>query len=429
MYINIYRFITRYLGFLIDAYLLYRLSKGKEDKERFSERHGKTKTARPKGALLWFHAASIGESVSVLPLINKINSRYPNLKILVTTGTLTSAKIMANRLPKGAIHQFVPVDKFSAVKRFIDHWRPDIAFWVESELWPNLVIETARTGCKLILVNGRMSADSHANWLKYKQVSNEILSQFSLCLVQTDDDQKRYSELGAKEVIVCGNLKYDAPALPGNPQEVGDLISQLGDRISWVAASTHSGEEEIILNIHKRLKERFPDILTILVPRHPKRRRDIINLIKEQNLTYSTRSGKDKITASTDIYLVDTIGEIGTIYRASGIAFMGGSLVNHGGQNPLEPARLDCAILSGDHYHNFKEIYSEMIFHGAVTLVRSENELVENLEKIISDINLQKELAHKAHEFVESKRGILDKCLEQIEPYIKPLIIYNFPTK
>ncbi len=429
MLIKTYRFVTRYLGFLINIYLYYRLLKGKEDKLRFSERFGRTKISRPKGALLWFHAASIGESVSILPLINKISGKYSNLKILVTTGTITSSKVMANRLPKNAIHQFVPVDKLSAVKKFLNHWRPDLAFCVESELWPNLVIETARTGCPLILLNGRMSSSSHKNWLKYKGISSQILSKFSACLVQTEDDKTRFTELGANEVIVCGNLKYDAPALPGNPQEVGDLISQIAGRPSWVAASTHNGEEEKILRIHKKLKNRFPDLLTILVPRHPKRGKEIVNLIKDNDLTYAKRADKDKIIPYTDIYLVNTIGEIGTIYRSSGIVFMGGSLVNHGGQNPLEPARLDCAILTGEHFFNFKEIYSEMIFQGAVNLIRTENELAHNLEKIISNINLQKELSHKAYEFVESKRGILDRYIENIEPFLKPLTIYNFPIR
>ncbi len=419
MKLKLYRFITKYFAFLVRLYLNYRLIKGKEDSERFYERLGQPSADRKDGFLIWFHAASVGESVSVIPLISEITKKFPHINILMTTGTLTSSKLMASRLPSKVIHQFIPVDTYDAVQKFLSHWQPNLAIWVESELWPNLIIETKKSGCNLMLINGRMSDESFRKWKNNLEFAEQIISNFSLCLVQTEEDKFKYSDIGAKQVIIAGNLKYEAPTLPSNPDEFGSLILQIGNRNIWLSASTHSGEEEIIIEAHKKLAEIFPDILTIIMPRHPKRLKEIETLLKNNNFQFSVRSKKQKILPQTNFYIADTIGEAGLFYRIANIVFMGGSLVNNGGQNPLEAARLKCAILSGKNYFNFQEVYSEMKVNNAVKIIKDSDGIFQNVKNLLSDISLQKKLANSAFEYVESKKGILENYLNQIEVFIK----------
>lgn len=421
MKLKLYKFLTKYFSGLFKAYIYYRLFKGKEDNVRIKERFGIASTPRPKGFIIWFHAASIGESVSVLPLIFKIAKKYPALNILVTTGTVTSSKIMASRLPKNAIHQFVPIDTHDSVKKFLYHWKPDLAFWIESELWPNLILETSRIKTPMILVNGRISEESYIKWKRNLIFAREILSKFALCLVQTEDDNYRYSELGARKVEIAGNLKYEAPALPGIPTEFGNLIKQIGYRNIWLAASTHQGEEEVVISTHKKLKEKFPDLLTIIMPRHPKKASEIISFLKNNKLPYAQRSKKEQVKPEAEVYIADTIGELGLFYRLSNIVFMGGSIVKHGGQNPLEAARLECAILSGEYYFNFEEIYNEMKAKHCVMMVKSADDLVTQVGKLLSDNKLRNNYSYMAMEFVNSKRGVLAKYFDAVAPYLNEL--------
>ncbi|MDX1948918.1 MAG: 3-deoxy-D-manno-octulosonic acid transferase [Rickettsiales bacterium] len=419
MLLKLYRFITRYFSFLVRLYLNYRLFKGKEDSERFYERLGYASADRKEGFLIWFHAASVGESVSVVPLISEISKKFPHINILMTTGTLTSSKLMASRLPNNVIHQFIPVDTYDSVHRFLSHWQPNLAIWVESELWPNLIIETKKSNCELLLINGRMSDESFRKWKNNLEFAEKIISNFSLCLVQTEDDKFKYNDIGSPKTIIAGNLKYEAPTLPSNPEALGNLILQIGNRNIWLCASTHIGEEEIIIEAHKKLQEVYPDILTIIMPRHPKRARDIEKLISNSNLKFATRSKNQKIKPETDIYLADTIGEVGVFYRVANIVFMGGSLITHGGQNPLEAARLGCAIISGKNYFNFQEVYTEMKIKKAVILVKDSEAIFQNVKNLIADYNLQKQAANLAFEYVESKKGILANYLNHIEGFIR----------
>lgn len=421
MNIKLYKFISILLSPVIDFYLFYRKKKGKEDLERFPERVGKGSFPRPTGALIWVHAASVGEAISVLPLVNKIVKDYPDINILLTTGTVTSSKILESKLPKNIIHQYVPIDKYYVVTRFLSHWRPDCAIWVESELWPNLLSETQKTGCPIVLINARMSEDSFEKWKKYSKLSSDILSCFSHCLVQSQEDAGRFSKVGAKNVTVAGNLKYEAPALPADPAETGKLVGMIGDRPIWLAASTNKGEEAIIKFVHDKLSQKHDKILTIIAPRHPERCAEIIEEFSSQNLEIAVRSRGDEITPSTNIYIADTVGEMGIFYRLSGIVFMGGSLVKHGGQNPLEAARLECAILSGVNTDNFKDVYKEMQHYNGVLVVKDAGDLVAKIDLLMTDHDKLEELADNAINFIDSKSGIIEKYMEYLRPYLNPL--------
>lgn len=421
MNLKLYKFFSIILSPFIDLYLLYRKKKGKEDNQRFHERLGKPEIPRPSGALIWVHAASVGEAISVLPLMNKISDSYSDVNILLTTGTVTSSKVLESKLPKNIIHQYVPIDKYHVVKRFLDHWSPDFAIWVESELWPNMLSETHKTGCPIVLVNARMSENSYEKWKKHGAFSRDILSCFSQCLVQSDEDAKRFSDAGAKNVAVIDNLKYEAPALPADPAETGKLVSMIGDRPLWLAASTNKGEEEIIYFVHNKLSEKYDKLLTIIAPRHPERSKDIKDSFEEKELKVSVRSKGDDIDPEVNVYIADTVGEMGIFYRLSEIVFMGGSLVEHGGQNPLEAARLECAILSGVNTENFRDIYSQLQDSKGVLMVKDAGDLVTKIDDLLADHDKLEELARNAFDFIDSKSGILDSYMEYLKPYLNPL--------
>lgn len=421
MFLQLYRLLTFLGAPLIYCYLLYRKKIGKEDPQRFRERLGYAASSRPSGALIWVHAASVGESLAVLPLIQKISQKFPKCNILLTTGTVTSARMIASKLPDNAFHQFVPVDHSLAVTRFLKHWQPNLTLWVESEIWPNLITKTSYY-CPLILVNGRISDRSLKKWQRSPSLSRYLFSRFTLALPQTKLDAKRLEVLGAKNVKYLGNIKFDAPPLAADPKKMGELVSQLNDRPCWVASSTHSGEECMIGEVHRQLREEIPDLLTIIVPRHPNRAKDIVNELSPLKLDIALRSKVGDITENTDIYLADTMGELGIFYRLVSIVFVGGSLVPHGGQNPLEPARLECAVMFGPHTDNFSEIVGELLENEAVIRVESKEHLKTTLSDLLHNTEKQEELCNAVMKVVESKSGVMDAYIEQIEPYLQKII-------
>jgi len=421
MYLKLYRWLTTLIGPIIDLWLIYRRRKGKEDHKRFPERLGHPGFPRPKGSLVWFHAASVGEATSILPLIEHMIKQYSDVNILITTGTVTSAKMLKPRLPERVIHQYVPIDKMVTVRRFLAHWHPNLALWVESELWPNLVIETQKSGCPMIQINARISANSVQKWQRYGNFSHDVLGCFSLSLSQSKEDQERLELLGAPHVKCLGNLKFDAPALPADPKETGRLVTMIGDRPIWVASSTHPGEETIISNVHCALKENHDRLLTIIIPRHPERGEALQSEFRNKGLSVALRSMKQEIGQETDIYIADTIGELGIFFRLAGIVFIGGSLVEHGGQNPLEPARLECALITGPWHTNFMRIYKELKDAEAVRIVQNEKDLLSQVETLLTDHDIQEKLAATSLQLMESKGGVLSAYIEEITPYLKPL--------
>lgn len=362
-----------------------RLREGKEDAARLRERTGEAGRSRPQGSLTWIHGASVGESLSVLPLVARMKAQDPALNVLVTTGTVTSAKLMAERLPAGAIHQFIPVDHPRFVRGFLDHWRPDKVLFVESEFWPNLLIETRRRARFMALVNGRVSPKSFEEWKGKPQTIRYLLSQFDFLIAQDRQNAERLSALAGRAVPSFGNLKNAAPPLPGDSLEETRILAQIEGRPFWLAASTHPGEEEAIYSAHRALKAEFPKLLTVIAPRHPGRGEEVAALAATQGLSARRRSRGQPISAGTDVYVADTLGELGLFYRISNIAFVGGSLVEKGGHNPLEPARLASAILHGPHIFNFVETYADMRGAGGAALVRNDRDLALAIKRLFAD--------------------------------------------
>lgn len=420
--LKIYQIITVLAAPLIRLYLFKRKTKGKEDKARFKERLGYASQQRQTGHLVWVHAASAGESISVLPLIEKISTAYPNSNFLITTGTVNSAKVVANMLPKRTAHQYVPVDILPCVRRFLNYWRPDIALFVESEIWPNLITQTAKY-CPLFMVNGRVSKKSFENWQKYGNFSQQVFSSFTKCFVQSDGDANYIKALGAVDVKNVGNIKYDAQPLPYDAQKMEELNTMIKGRKLWLAASTHKehgeAEEVMAAEIHKEIKKQYPDLLTIIAPRHPARKSEILSELVPLGVNVAVRSDGQKIMPKTDIYLADTMGELGLFYRLANVVFIGGSLVARGGHNPLEPARLGCSIIVGKYTFNFTEINSEFMEKNAMMVAESTNALKTEILDLFENQEKATRLSSAALKLVQEKTGILDGIIQEIAPYIK----------
>jgi len=414
---EIYRFLTWLAAPALHVYLRMRRIRGKEDRTHFPERFGIASLARPEGRLVWCHAASVGESLSVLSLIEAIIKNFPEWKVLLTTGTVSSAKLLSKRLPNGAIHQYVPVDKTSYVARFLDHWRPDLALCVESELWPNMLSELKRRNIPAALLNGRMSEKTFGRWNLAGGMAREIMKTFSLVLAQTGEEGDRFSALGASNVHCIGNLKFAAAPLPCDELELDRLRLQAGTRPVWLMASTHQGEEETALSVHAHLRAQWPDLLTIIVPRHPERGESIMKLIGRVGLRGVLRSRQKNIQQQTEIYLVDTMGELGLFYRLASVVCVGGTFTWKG-HNPIEPAQLGCAVLFGPDMTNFASIAEEMLASRAAFQVHSANELAVRLEQLLSAPEDMFALANSGRAFVEQKRGVLEETLRLLTPWL-----------
>ncbi len=417
MILSLYRVVTTLGEPLISIYLRRRMNDGKEDRARFPERQGIASRPRPEGRVVWLHAASVGEAVSVLPVLERIQARA-NTTALITTGTVSSAELMAGRLPAGAIHQYVPVDRVAWVRRFLDHWKPDLALWLESEFWPNMLTETAARGVPVLLLNGRISPRSFGRWQGNPRLAKHIMSAFQLCMGQTEADAERLRRLGAQRVAAPGNLKFAAPPLPVDDAELARLAQLFDGRPRWLAASTHPGEEIIAGRVHRALKARFPGLLTIVVPRHPTRGKSIASELKALGLAVVRRAAGEPVAASTDILVADTIGEVGLFIRLAPLVFMGKSLTVRGGQNPLEPARLEASILYGPLMDNFDQVAARMEVAKAAHLVADEIALTEAIARRLGDPALLKDEGARASAFASTEAGVLDRVMALIEPFL-----------
>jgi 3-deoxy-D-manno-octulosonic-acid transferase len=414
-----YALLTTAATPLASHVLRRRLKRGKEDPRRMAERRGETAATRPHGTLVWVHGASVGELAAAIPLIERLRGR--ELNILVTTGTVTSAALAAKRLPPGAIHQFAPLDAPLFIARFLDHWRPNLALFVESDLWPNTIMAAAQRNIPLILINGRLSARSFERWRYLPGTIETLLKQLDLCLVRTADDAERFDALGAPRITTTGNLKLDVPPLPVDSDKLARLKAAIAGRPVFVAASTHSGEETAIIDTQRRLKANFRGLLTILVPRHPERGPGIASAIVGAGLSCTLRSRGLLPTGATDIYIADTLGELGLIYRVAPIVFMGGSLIPHGGQNPIEPAKFGAAILHGPHVANFADIYAALDRARGAELVPDAGRLPLRVGAWLTDAQERARVSAAAKATVDVLGGALDRTLTALEPYLLQL--------
>lgn len=411
-----YRTAGRLAAPVVDLALGLRRRAGKEDPARRAERRGIAGHPRPTGRLVWVHAASVGETLAVIDLVERLVAR--GTPVLVTSGTVTSAAIAAERLPAGALHQYVPVDVAPWVARFLDHWRPDLAVFVESEIWPATIRALDDRGIPRVLVNARVSERSARRWHRLDGLPRALFGGFALVLAQSDGDGERLAGLGAPRVLATGNLKFDRPPLAVDAAELGRLRAGLAGRPAWVAASTHDGEEAIAAAVHARLTTRLAGLLTVIAPRHPRRGDDIAATLAAAGLRVARRSQGETPEAATDVYLADTIGEMGLVYRLAPIAFVGGSLVPHGGQNPIEPARLGVAVLHGAAVRNFADLYRALDETGGARPVADADDLAEAVAALLADAAGRAAMVDHAQAVVDRSTGALDRTLAALAPWL-----------
>ena len=415
---TLYRGLTQFGGPAIRYYLHRRRLAGKEDATRHGERLGQSSRPRPEGPLVWFHAASVGESLSVQSLIHRLLAADPTVHVLVTTGTVTSAQLMAQRLPPRACHQFVPVDRPAYVARFLDHWRPDLVLWIESEIWPNMLWEIGRRGLRAALINARMSERSARRWQRVPAFIAPLLGAFRLCLAQTIADAERLKRLGGRDVRAVGNLKFSAPPPPADPERLAALQAAIGNRPVWLLASSHPGENEIAAEVHARLSPRLPNLLTMIAPRHPQRAGAIYGMLKERGLTAARRSTGALPGAEDAVYLADTMGEMGLFYRVAPVVCVGGSFVPHGGQNPIEPAQLGCAVLFGPWMTNFAEVAAELASNAAAIPIADSTDLTATIDRLLTDPDACRRLAAAAERITFNHRRIVEAALSALRPLL-----------
>ncbi len=403
----------------IRRHLKQRAARGREDPDRLPERLGRASLARPAGRLVWLHASSVGESLSLLALIDSLQRRWPATRLLLTTGTVTSARLMAERLPADVLHQYVPIDQPAAVRRFYDHWQPDLGLIVESELWPNLLLSAQERRLPLVLINGRISAQSHRNWGRARHLIRRLLACFALVIAQSPEDQARFKDLGATDCRYLGNLKFAAAPLAAQSEKLAAVEAALAGRPRWLAASTHPGEEAQIGRVHHRLAAGLPDMVTLIVPRHPQRGPEVAALLQNQDLSVALQSRGEGITGETQIYVADSLGEMGLWYRIAELVFVGNSLGPKGGHNPLEPARLNCAVLIGPHSGNFAQITADMQAAGALRQVADAVDLSAALLELMQNPEASRTLAQAGRRFAASQSEVLQAIVEAIAPILE----------
>jgi 3-deoxy-D-manno-octulosonic-acid transferase len=406
---------------LARPYVAWRASKGKEDRKRSRERYGIAGHERPDGPLIWVHAASVGETIAVASLIGRILDYGVN--VVLTTGTVTSAKVAEDRFGGRVIHQYVPLDLKPAVSRFLSHWRPDLAIIAESEIWPMTILELGARGVPQVLVNGRLSDRSFASWQKRSSLAEALFENLAHVVAQSETDGERFRALGARPVTVSGNLKVDTAPPSADEKALAALTRQIGQRPTWAAVSTHAGEEAIAAEVHAMLRRRHHGLLTIIVPRHPERAEALASELTAMGLAVARRSKGDPVAADTDILLGDTIGEMGLYLRLTEIAFVGRSLTSEGGQNPLEPAMLETAVLAGRHVQNFREAYQKLLGSGGAKLVRDREMLAGAVNFLLSNETARREMMAAGAATVEEMRGALARTVKALEPFIQPLVV------
>ncbi|HRE20922.1 MAG TPA: 3-deoxy-D-manno-octulosonic acid transferase [Rhabdaerophilum sp.] len=413
--IRLYRLAGRALTPFARAMLRRRLAAGKEHPVRLEEKLGRASAKRPAGSLVWVHAASVGETLSILPLIERLT--HAGHSALLTTGTVTSAELAATRLPQGAVHQFAPLDLPPVVRRFLDHWRPDLAVFCESELWPNLMLACRERGIPFGIVNGRMSERSARRWKRFGALSRTLLSGVSFCLAQSREDCARYESLGAPASFP-GNLKFDVAPLPVDGEALFALERAIGRRPIFLAASTHPGEEELALEAAARLREQEPELLTIIVPRHPARGAEIEALCRAGGIRPAVRSLNEMPDDFSPLYLADTLGELGLFYSLATVAFIGGSLVPIGGHNPIEPAKLSTPILHGPEVANFRDIYAVLDREDAAVGISDPISLADAVARLIADPARREALARHAARIARENEGALDATLRLLQDWL-----------
>ncbi|MCK4945922.1 MAG: 3-deoxy-D-manno-octulosonic acid transferase [Alphaproteobacteria bacterium] len=418
MLVSAYKTLMKWSTPLLEAYLSHRMRSGKEDISRIDERRGLPSKARGNEPLVWFHAASVGEAQSLLVLIRRLLDDYSDIQVMVTTGTVTSARLLADRLPSRAFHQYMPVDHPDWTEKFLNYWRPDMVIWSESEFWPNMLTGIQERSIPAVLLNARISQKSFFLWHLARGAIGSMLSTFQLCLGQNQEEVVRLRRLGASEVRVSGNLKYAAAPLPCNEEKLEILKNAVGSRPLVLWASTHLGEEEIAFRVHKKLSKLVPKLLTIIVPRHPKRGRLISGLADLDELSAVRRSKGGLPQDINDLYIADTLGELGLFYRLSRVCVLGGSFMPVGGHNPIEPAQLGCQIFYGPHMFNFLFVCEDFENLKAVLRVENDDVLVEKLAIALRNPEHFSAMSDAAKDWTQRQVHIVDETIALLVPFM-----------
>jgi 3-deoxy-D-manno-octulosonic-acid transferase len=415
--LQLYRCVALLATPLAGPALNWRAARGKEDRARLGERMGRSSRPRPPGRLVWLHGASLGEGLSLLPLVDRLVQM--GVETLVTTGTVTSAQTLGARLPAGAVHQYAPLDSPRFVASFLDHWRPDVAIFAESELWPNMIAGLRARQIPLALANARLSEASAARWGRGPATARKVFGAVDLCLAQDADNAERFRSLGATNVRVAGNLKFDAPSPPVDAARLAAFAAAIGPRPVWAAVSTHPEEEAAILDAHALLAQQLPGLLTLIAPRHPERGGPLAERAGARGLSVARRSGAGEPAPDTQIFIADTVGELGVVFRSADLAFMGKSLVAPGGgQNPIEPARCGCAVLHGPHVDNFTEVYAKLDADKGAAKVDDAAALARAAQVLLTQPATLRRMGRAAATSVETLGGAARATIAAIEPWL-----------
>jgi 3-deoxy-D-manno-octulosonic-acid transferase len=416
-----YRLATQLAAPFAGPALRWRAAAGKEDPTRLRERLGEAGGGRPAGRLVWLHGASLGESLSLLPLIDRLIQRGAN--VLATTATVSAAQILGARLPAGAFHQYAPLDAPPFVARFLDHWRPDLAIFAESELWPNMIAALKARDTPLVVANARISEQSAARWARAPEAARAVFGAIDACLAQDAENAARFAALGAPRVDVAGNLKFDVSAPPVDAARLAEFAAAIGGRPVWAAASIHPGEIDALLAAHEALLRRMPGLLAIFAPRHAEAGPVLLNEARARGLSAALRSHGATPSRDHDLYIVDTMGELGLIFRSVALVFMGKSLngepaVAGGGQNPIEPARLGCVVLHGPHVGNFQAVYAALASGKGAITVKDATSLAEAVLYLLAEPSRLRRMGRAGAATVENFGGASRAIMTALEPYL-----------
>ena len=411
----IYRILINLIILFSPLIILSRVIKNKEDKFRFKEKFCFFSKKRGNGKLIWFHGSSVGEILSVIPLIEKLEKKKKIDKILITSSTLSSSKVLSNFKLKKTIHQFFPIDSNLLTKKFLNYWKPSAAIFIDSEIWPNILLNVKKKKIPLILLNARITKKSYNRWKIISYTAKKLFQNFDICFSQNQETRKYLKSLGAKKIKFLGNLKFSESKSQKNYNFHNKLKKIFKYKRIWCAASTHNSEEKICDLAHKKLKSKYKNLLTIIIPRHIQRSNNIINEIKDLDLNVQIRSADNKISKNTDIYLVDSYGETKSFYKICKTVFLGGSLINHGGQNPLEPARFGCKILHGPYVQNFTEVYNFLEKNNLSSKFHNTEQLVNSVKKSFST---KTNITNKTIKLKKMGSYILNKTFTDISSYL-----------
>ena len=392
----IYKILINLVFFFSPIIIIFRIFKGKEDTSRFKEKIGFFSKKRNKGKLIWFHGASVGEIQSIIPLLERFEKNKEIRQILVTSNTVSSSFIIKNLKFKKTIHQFFPIDCNFISKKFLNYWKPTKAFFIDSEIWPNTINNLYKRNIPIFLLNGRITKKSFRRWKFFSYFAKSIFGKFYLCLSSNTETKKYLKKLGAKNIKFIGNLKFSQSENEKTNLNK-DLINLINSKKAWCASSTHYNEEELCGMAHIRLKKRFKNILTIIIPRHINRINSIKADLQNLDLKIHLDEPKKKISPDTDIYLVNSYGKTKLFYKVCKNIFLGGSLIEHGGQNPLEATRYGCKVLHGPNVSNFREIYKFLNKKKLSKKISNQDQLINCVIKYINSKNNSKKIIKDLH--------------------------------